>query len=143
MSDLVRIQFRGSVIDYQEVFQARLAHAGYLTPEQQVQLFTGGLPDPIRTDVELQAPADLQRAMALARAYERRAASVQAIPSRTCRPPQRQAQSFPSASTPAAPSQQLAIVPAASPPPKPFKRLSPQEMAERRRQGLCYNCDKP
>jgi hypothetical protein len=26
---------------------------------QQVQLFTGGLPDPIRIDVELQAPTDL------------------------------------------------------------------------------------
>lgn len=143
LSDLARLQFRGSVADYQETFQARLAHAGFLTPEQQVQLFTGGLPDPIRTDVELHAPADLQCAMALARAYERRAATAQAIPSHSNWPPQRQAQNFPSASTPAAPSQQLAIVPAAHPPPKPFKRLSPQEMAERRRQGLCYNCDEP
>jgi len=70
LSDLARLQFRGSVADYQEAFQARLAHAGYLSPEQQVQqqvqLFTGGLLDPIRTDVELQAPADLQHAMSLA-----------------------------------------------------------------------------
>jgi len=66
LSDLARLQFRGSVADYQEALQARLAHAGYLSPEQQVQLFIGGLPDPIRTDVELQAPADLQRAMSLA-----------------------------------------------------------------------------
>ena len=66
LSDLARLQFRGSVADYQEAFQARLAHAGYLSPKQQVQLFTGGLPDPICTDVELQAPADLQRAMSLA-----------------------------------------------------------------------------
>jgi hypothetical protein len=49
---------------------AKMAHAGPLSPEQQVRLFTGGLPEPIRVDVELQAPQDLQRAMALARAYE-------------------------------------------------------------------------
>lgn len=24
-----------------------------------------------------------------------------------------------------------------------FKRLSPEEMAERRMMGLCYNCDEP
>ena len=80
LSDLARLQFRGSVTDYQEAFQARMAHAGYLSPEQQVQLFTGGLPDLIRTDVELQVPADLQRAMSLARAYERRAAAISALP---------------------------------------------------------------
>ena len=53
LSDLARLSFRGSVDDYTESFLARLAHAGVLAPVQQVQLYTGGLPDPIRTDVEL------------------------------------------------------------------------------------------
>jgi hypothetical protein len=26
---------------------------------------------------------------------------------------------------------------------RPFKYLTPAEMAERRKQGLCYNCDEP
>jgi hypothetical protein len=26
---------------------------------------------------------------------------------------------------------------------RPFRRLMPAEMQERRRQGLCYNCDEP
>ncbi|WVZ96604.1 hypothetical protein U9M48_042220 [Paspalum notatum var. saurae] len=33
--------------------------------------------------------------------------------------------------------------PANNPLPRPFKRLTPAEMADRRRQVLCYNCDEP
>jgi hypothetical protein len=89
LADLARIPFRSSVSDYIEVFQARLAHAGYLTPEHQARLFSSSLPDSIRI-VELQAPQDLQRAMALARAYERRAATfAQSAPPRpSCPQPQ-------------------------------------------------------
>jgi hypothetical protein len=76
LADLARIPFRSSIDEYIESFQTRLAHAGYLTPEQQTHLFTGGLPDHICIDVELQAPQELQRAMALARAYERRATTT-------------------------------------------------------------------
>jgi transposase InsO family protein len=140
LAELARLPFKGSVEEYQVAFQARMAHAGYLSPEQQVQLFTGGLPDTIRIDVELQFPQDLQRAMALARAYERRAAALVPAATRPARPPQRpQHQPLPPASTPP-----QALVPAtqASTPPKPFRRLSPAEMTERRRQGLCYNCDE-
>lgn len=37
-----------------------------------MQLFTAGLLNPLRTDVELQNPSNLQTAMSLARVYERR-----------------------------------------------------------------------
>lgn len=67
LADLARLPYKGSVEDYQVAFQARMAHAGCLSPGQQVQLFTGGLPEPIFTDVELQGPQDLQHAMMLAR----------------------------------------------------------------------------
>ena len=135
LSDLARLPFRGSVAEYQEAFQARMAHAGNLSPEQQVQLFTGGLPDPIRTDVELQAPADLQHAMYLARAYEHRSVNIQTGGS--SRPSQIQ-----STSTTNTTSNPLAITPAVPAPSRPFRTLSPQEMAERRKHGLCYNCDE-
>jgi len=105
-------------------------------------LFTGGLPDPIRTDVELQAPADLQRAMSLARAYERRASSLEFTSSKPPRPPQ-QTPNLSQPQQPVSTAAPLAITAAQSAPSRPFCRLSPQEMAERRRQGLCYNCDEP
>jgi hypothetical protein len=66
-------------------FQARLAHAGRLEPLQQAQLFTGGLPEHIRVDVELHEPADLHRAMRLARAFERRNAGK--VPAPPAAPP--------------------------------------------------------
>jgi hypothetical protein len=78
LADLARLPFRSSVSEYQDAFLSKMAHAGYLSQEQQVQLFTGGLPDAIRVDVELQAPQNLQRAMALARAYEQRSSTLAA-----------------------------------------------------------------
>ena len=76
LSDLARLPFPGTVDSFIDAFQQRLAHAGFLTQEQQVQLFSGGLPDHIRVDVEMQIPQDLQRAMCLARAFELRAAAT-------------------------------------------------------------------
>jgi len=141
LADLARLPFGGSVAAYQEAFLVKMAHAGVLTPAQQVNLFTGGLPDAIRIDVELQAPGDLQRAMALARAYESRASAVPAssaarLPRPQCRP-QLQIEA---ASPPASMTQALAVQPSSTTaPPRALRRLSPAEMAERRRQGLCFN----
>ena len=61
LAELARLPFKGTVADYQELFQMKMAHAGHLSPAQQVQLFTGGLPDSLRTDVELQRPPDLRQ----------------------------------------------------------------------------------
>lgn len=87
-------------------------------------------------------PQDLQRAMMLARAYERRnGATPLALPA----PPARLPRHTPPAIT--APQSAGGTVGSsqASPsaPPKPFKRLTPAEMADRRKLGLCYNCDEP
>jgi hypothetical protein len=142
LSDLAHLPFRGTVADYQEAFLARMAHAGPLSPAQQVQLFTGGLPDPIRTDVELQGPTNLQRAMGLACAYERRNGAVLAAPAaRPPRPLMRpQPLALPAATSPSTP--QLTLAENTPTPTRPFRRLSPTEMAERRHMGLCYNCDE-
>ena len=141
LAGLARLPFRGSVQEYQEMFQARMAHAGYLSPAQQVQLFTGGLPDPLRTDVELQAPADLQRAMSLARAYERRATALLAAQGHQQRFLDQSPPPLQSAPTTTATPTSTPSMPAA--PHRQLRRLSSAEMAERRRQGLCYNCDEP
>lgn len=81
LAELTRLPFRGTVGEYQEAFLTKMAHVGYLSPDQQVRLFTGVLPDAIREDVELQAPQDLQHAMALAQAYEQRASALANIAS--------------------------------------------------------------
>ena len=111
-----------------------MAHAGYLSPAQQVQLFTGGLPDPLRTDVELQAPADLQRAMSLARAYERRATALLAAQGHQQRFLDQSPPPLQSAPTATATPTSTPSMPAA--PPRQLRRLSSAEMAERRHQGL-------
>jgi hypothetical protein len=73
LGELARLPFRTTVEDYQERFWDLLAHTTPLTLEQKVQLFTTGLPERIKIDVELMAPRDLNHALSLARAYERRA----------------------------------------------------------------------
>jgi hypothetical protein len=114
-----------------DAFQARLAHAGNLVPLQQAQLFTGGLPEHIRVDVELHDPQDLHRAMRLARTYERRNSSkVLALPA----PPQRPPCRISSGQASGASSATASSVQSSN---RPFKYLTPAEMAERRKQGLC------
>lgn len=68
-------------------------------------------------------------------AYERRnAAPLLALPAPLARPPH----SALSTTSIQGSSSSSSL----APPPRPFKRLTPDEMAERRKQGLYYNCDK-
>ena len=46
----------GTVIEYQDRFQALLPRAGPLDEAQRVQLFTGGLLPPLSFDVEVHNP---------------------------------------------------------------------------------------
>jgi len=134
LSELARLPWHGTVQDFQERFNSMVCHTPELSPKQKADLFVGGLPDHIRVDVELRTPQMLQDAMHLARAFEHRAAATAtASPQRAGRLPQRLPLPPPAAPAPALPA----------PPPKPFRRLTPAEMVERRRQGLCYNCDEP
>jgi hypothetical protein len=137
LADLARLPFTSTVNAYMSAFQAWLAHAGRLEPLQQAQLFTGGLPEHIRVDVELHEPADLHRAMRLARAFERlNAGKVPALPAAPPRSSRRTSSGqLGSSSAMSATSGQ--------PSSRPFRYLTPTEMAERRKQGLCYNCDEP
>jgi hypothetical protein len=49
-----------------------VAHAGALDEQQQVNTYTAGLLEPLKTDVRLQNPQDMEMAISLARAYEQR-----------------------------------------------------------------------
>jgi hypothetical protein len=115
LSELARLPFTGSDQEYQERFNELVCHTDDFLPHQKADLFIGGLPDHIRVDVELRQPNDLQTAMYLARAYERRAAASQLLsaprlpraPTRFLLPPPAHAPplalSAPSMGTPTAP----------------------------------------
>ena len=68
--ELVQLRRMGTVAEYQSQFLTLLARCEEVTETQQIDIFTAGLRNPLRTDVELQKPATLEDAMGLARAYE-------------------------------------------------------------------------
>ena len=141
ISELARLPFLSTVQEYSQRFNAVLCHSRNISGPQKAELFVGGLPEHIKVDVELRDPQNLQTAMYLARAFERRAAAVAPpVSSRGPRLQQRQGLLPPprapgggygqaGAATRAATNTQQAPTAGA----RPFRRLAPAEMAERRR----------
>lgn len=80
--------------------------------------------------------------MSLTCAYERRNVAPQlALPASPQRAPRRAPAAIAAPPTVVATSE--ATTASSSALPRPFKRLTPAEMADRRKLGLCYNCDEP
>jgi hypothetical protein len=71
------------VADYQSKFLSLLARCEDLAEKHQINIFTAALRNPLRTDVELEHPATLEDAMALARIYEQRLAMTGDSPTRS------------------------------------------------------------
>jgi hypothetical protein len=154
--ELAECRRTGTVEEYSNRFQALLPRAGRLDEAQRVQLFTGGLLPPLSHAVRLHHPETLAAAMSFARQVELmeidrqqqhtppRTATRGVLPAPAPRPAQ-PAQPPPLALP--APQRPLAL----PPPPAAARtgqgdgqqrRLTPEEMAERRRLGLCFNCDE-
>jgi hypothetical protein len=135
--ELASCRRTGTVEEYQDRFQALLPRAGHLDEAQRVQLFMGGLLPPLSLQVQNQNPQTLVAAMSLARQMElleQCYASTQKAPARGVLP----------TPTPR-PAPQPAVKPAtptASVEGRPIKRLNQAEQDERRRLGLCFNCDE-
>ena len=120
---------------------------GRLEEAQRVQLYTDGLLPPLSHVVRLHHPETLAAAMSLVRQVElmEQSRPVSTLP----RAPQRGLLVI-STPRPALPAPQQAL---ALPAPLAanqqgraegnIRRLSKDEMAERRRQGLCFNCNEP
>jgi hypothetical protein len=152
LSKLVRLPFTSTVQDYVDRFNAVLCHSRNLLTSQKAELFMGGIPNHICINIELRKPQDLQSTMYLARAFETHVAASPPTPTaRGIEPPPRQGQSAPSRAPLGAPLQQMPLqhLGSAQAPAetgglaRQFRRLSPAKQQERRRQGLCYNCDEP
>jgi hypothetical protein len=125
----------GTVAEYQEKFLALLGHIEALSMAQQVSIFTAGLINLLKIDVELHNPQDLDTTMSLARAHELRATiaaagNIEASSNEKSPLPIGQLQGMPlTGSVPAGEGRSL-------------RRLTAAEMAERREKGLCFNCDE-
>jgi hypothetical protein len=138
LGELKDLQRTGTVEEYQRQFLALLCRCENLTRQHQIDLFTSGLGQPLASDVELQRPANLQTAMSLARAYERRSAeAARAIHPSASRPAARQrSQTLPAA--PVAPPQKSdGQKPDEQARPR-VRRLSPEEIAEKRANGQLW-----
>jgi hypothetical protein len=138
---LAMLRRSDSVDDYAKQFMALSCRDTSLTEPLQVQLFITGLGDPLRTDVALQQPASLDDAVIFARAYEQ---------CNICRNvPPTVARLTPRSSYRSAPASALlsaAVGPATSltsvNKPTTTIRLSPTEIAQRRKDDKCFHCDE-
>ncbi|WVZ90259.1 hypothetical protein U9M48_036574 [Paspalum notatum var. saurae] len=153
--ELAECRRTGSVEEYSNRFQALLPRAGPLSEAQRVQLFTGGLLPPLSHTVRLHNPKSLAGAISLARQVE--AMELDKVQQAAARPAPR-APPPPRPALPVAPAPLALPAPAApalqdprpalpAPPgrgaPNQARHLTTEEQAERRRLGLCYNCNEP
>jgi hypothetical protein len=148
LDELKELHRARSVDDYQRQFLALLCRCDGLSTVHVMNLFTAGLGEPMTSDVEMQRSADLQAAMSLARAFERRASVAVQTPASRYMPHSRGPASGGSTTTtstttaPTVPSTTVSVSSSsqvASTRPR-FRRLSPEEMADKRKKGECYFC---
>jgi hypothetical protein len=144
LGELVACRRTGSVVEYQDRFEALLPRAGALTEVQKVQLFTAGLQPPLSLDIEILNPQSLAVAISLARKLELR----ELCAGTPTPPPRHQGQRGLLPVPPPRPPLPAAAPPAPAPQPgataegRQVRRLSQAKMEERRRLGLCFNCNE-
>jgi hypothetical protein len=135
------------VEEYQNRFQELLPRAGPLEERQHVQLFTGGLLPPLSHAMRIHNPQSLAAAMSLARQVElmeldRAPAPAQTRPvARGILPPPPPRPAPMALPAPHVPLTLPAPPAGATPGRGEGRRLSTEEMAKRRRLGLCFNCN--
>jgi hypothetical protein len=72
LAEIKHLRQTRTIQEYKKQFLTLVCRCDSLTEEQHVELLTAGLCNPVRTDVDLQYPSNLEAAMSLAFAYERR-----------------------------------------------------------------------
>ena len=119
--------------EYSKRFLENLSRVRPIADDDERDIFTNNLGEPMKTQVEMLKPATLDAAMDLAISFEHlntvtSTATTPGRPSRPLRPMAAPTSALPDSSNPTP-----ALV---------FKRLTPAEMDERRAKGLCFNCDE-
>jgi hypothetical protein len=69
LGELCHLRLDGSLDDYIDKFYQWLTRYDKFSEPQQIKIFTAGLHEPLKTDVELDAPKTLEDATALVRFY--------------------------------------------------------------------------
>ncbi|KAK0581463.1 hypothetical protein LWI29_014052 [Acer saccharum] len=128
--ELTKLQQTGTVLDYQSKFEQLLAKAGALPQPRQVSCFISGLKDSIRTDVQANRPTSLTMAIGLARLYEAREATQRKQTTNSGR------STFQPRATA---GMQIRYPP--TQPSAPIKKMTTEELNERRKKGLCFHCN--
>jgi hypothetical protein len=128
------------VDDYCKRFMSLSCHDPVISESHQIQLFTVGLGKPLRTDVSMQKPETLNKAIMHARAYEQRDHKPQVLAA-SATAPRPCTRSFPQQS--ATPSVNSAVSSTDSVNNKPMTslKLSPAAIAERKKAGQCFHCN--
>jgi hypothetical protein len=69
LGELIQLQRETTVADYQSKFLALVTRCAGLIEKHQIDIFTNGLCNPLKTNIELEAPVTLEDTMALVRTY--------------------------------------------------------------------------
>jgi hypothetical protein len=83
LGELIQFRHDSTVVDCQNKFLQLVNRCANLSEKHQIDIFTAGLRNPLKTDVELEQPATLEEAMDLARAYEQQLSMTDDVPSPT------------------------------------------------------------
>jgi hypothetical protein len=140
LGELIQLWRETTVADYQTQFLVLVNRCKGLTEPHQINIFTIGLHNPLKTDVELEQSTTLEEAMALAHAYEHRLAMVADTAMHSgSRPAFNRTKQLALPASPAATSGTAATT--TMPVLKPhFKRLTTVVMTAKQTWGECYNC---
>jgi hypothetical protein len=143
LGELAMLRRSGSVDEFARRFMALSCRDPSITEPQQIQLFITGLGDPLRLDVALQQPSSMDDVVIFARAYEQRLASREMGSQYTTRGVGRTGARYApqqGVSSSSASSGTASATPAKSSP--TVVRLSPMEIAQRRKDNKCFHCDE-
>jgi hypothetical protein len=141
LGELAMLRHTGSVDEFAKRFMALSCRDLTITEQQQIQLFTTGLGDPLRLDVALQQPTSMDDAVIFARAYEQRLLSRSTGALTSPRGSGRTASRYtqPMGTVPSATSGQPMLTTSSSP--TTVLRFTPAEIAQRRKDNKCFHCD--
>jgi hypothetical protein len=143
ISELTMLCRSGSVDEFSKRFIALSCRDTTLSKPQQIQLFIMGLGDPLRMDVAQQQPASLDDVVIFTRTYEQHNAPREAATPQQTRSASRYTPRL--AALPAATTTGATPAPSTGSVNKPATtsiRLSPFEIAWRRKDDKCFKCDE-
>uniref|UniRef100_A0A2N9EH24 Amine oxidase n=1 Tax=Fagus sylvatica TaxID=28930 RepID=A0A2N9EH24_FAGSY len=143
MELLTKLKQTHTIVAYKSQFESTSNRVRDLSDMHKLSCFMSGMKDEIRLAVKMQGPRNLGEAYALAKIQEEYLTTVKRSTRPTFEPSrglwvQSQAQQgVARVENKSGDSKQFSARPS-----MPVQRLTPMQMLERRKKGLCYNCDE-